>query len=133
MGGMPCAISEYVESKDFNNVAAAQYMLNDSYIADMTKYATPQETARTLAVWRCIPAQLAKENQKFQYKLIKSGARAHQYELALDWLTSAGMINKCTLAKEGSFPFAHMQIIAHSRPTWWTPGFCAQNSTSLPM
>lgn len=104
VGGMPRAVSEYIESKDFNNVLAAQHTLNDSYIADMAKYSTPQETARTLAVWRCIPAQLAKENQKFQYKLIKSGARAHQYEMSLDWLTSAGMINKCTLAREGLLP-----------------------------
>lgn len=104
VGGMPRAVREYIESKDFNNVLAAQHTLNDSYIADMAKYSTPQETARTLAVWRCIPAQLAKENQKFQYKLIKSGARAHQYEMSLDWLISSGMINKCTLAREGLLP-----------------------------
>lgn len=104
VGGMPRAVGEYIESRDFNSVLAAQHTLNDSYIADMAKYSTPQETARTLAVWQCIPAQLAKENQKFQYKLIKSGARAHQYELSLDWLQSAGMINKCTLAKEGLLP-----------------------------
>lgn len=104
VGGMPQVVKEYVETKDFNRVMACQYTLNDSYIADMAKYATPQDTAKTLAVWRCLPAQLAKENQKFQYKLIKSGARAHQYELSIDWLKSAGMIHKCYLAKEGLLP-----------------------------
>ena len=97
VGGMPQVVKEYVETKDFNRVMACQYTLNDSYIADMAKYATPQDTAKTLAVWQCLPAQLAKENQKFQYKLIKSGARAYQYELSIDWLRSAGMINKCYL------------------------------------
>lgn len=71
VGGMPQVVKEYVETKDFNRVMACQYTLNDSYIADMAKYATPQDTAKTLAVWQCLPAQLAKENQKFQYKLIK--------------------------------------------------------------
>ena len=104
VGGMPQVVKEYVETKDFNRVMACQYTLNDSYIADMAKYATPQDTAKTLAVWQCLPAQLAKENQKFQYKLIKSGARAHQYELSIDWLRSAGMIHKCYLTREGFLP-----------------------------
>jgi predicted AAA+ superfamily ATPase len=106
VGGMPRAVQEYAEKRDFDFVAAIQRTLNDSYIADMAKYATPQETTRIMAAWASIPAQLAKENHKFQYKTIRSGARAKDYEVALDWLGAAGMINKCTLVTEGKMPLS---------------------------
>jgi predicted AAA+ superfamily ATPase len=104
VGGLPRAVREYAEKQDFDFVVAVQRTLNDSYIADMAKYATAVETTRNLAVWDSIPAQLAKENKKFQYKVIKSGARAKDYALALDWLSAAGMINKCVNVTEGHIP-----------------------------
>jgi predicted AAA+ superfamily ATPase len=104
VGGLPRAVLEYREKRDFDFVAALQRTLNDSYIADMAKYATASETTRNMAVWNSIPAQLAKENKKFQYKVIKSGARAKDYMLALDWLMAAGMINKCVNVTEGKLP-----------------------------
>ncbi len=104
VGGLPQVVQRYAEKQDFDFVAVAQRTLNDSYIADMAKYATPQETARIMAAWASVPAQLAKENHKFQYKVIKSGARANEYELALDWLKAAGMINKCVHVTEGKLP-----------------------------
>jgi len=72
----------------------------------MAKYATPQETTKIMAAWGSIPAQLAKENRKFQYKTIKSGARSKDYEVALDWLKAAGMINKCVNVTEGKMPLS---------------------------
>lgn len=104
VGGMPRALSEYADKRDFDYVSVEQQSINDSYIADMAKYATPIETAKNLAVWDSIPAQLAKENRKFQYKVIKSGARAKDYVLALDWLSAAGMINKCVNVSSGKLP-----------------------------
>jgi predicted AAA+ superfamily ATPase len=104
VGGMPRAVSEYAEKRDFDYVVAAQRTLNDSYIADMAKYATAIETTRIMAVWDAIPAQLAKENHKFQYKVIKSGARSKDYEVAMNWLTAAGTINKCVNITEGKLP-----------------------------
>ena len=104
VGGMPRAVLEYVETEDFNFVIAAQKTLNDAYIADMAKYATPNETTKIMAAFNSIPAQLAKENRKFQYKVIKTGARAHEYETPLDWLSSAGMIHKCVRVTEGKVP-----------------------------
>lgn len=104
VGGMPRAVQEYVNKKDFDFVAAIQRTLNDSYIADMAKYATPRQMTRNIAVWMSVPAQLAKENRKFQYKVIKSGARASDYEDALDWLTAAGMINKCFHVTQAQMP-----------------------------
>ena len=106
VGGMPKAVSEYVETKDFDFVTAAQKSLNDAYIADMAKYATPQDTTRIMAAWGSVPAQLSKENHKFQYKVIKSGARAYEYETAIDWLKAAGMVNICTRVREGKMPLA---------------------------
>ncbi|MDR2486835.1 MAG: AAA family ATPase, partial [Clostridiales Family XIII bacterium] len=103
VGGMPQVVKEYAEKRDFDFVSVAQRALNDSYIADMAKYATPQETNRIMAAWQSVPAQLAKENHKFQYRVIKSGARAGDYAVALDWLSAAGMINKCVHASEGKY------------------------------
>ena len=104
VGGMPQAVLEYINTKDFNFVLAAQKAINDAYIADMAKYATPQETTKIMAAWASIPAQLSKENRKFQYKVIKSGARAYEYATPLDWLKFAGIINKCVRITEGKLP-----------------------------
>ena len=106
VGGMPRAVLEYVDTKDFDFVVAAQKTLNDAYIADMAKYASPQETTKIMAAWASVPAQLAKENHKFQYKVIKSGARAYEYETPLDWLKTAGIINKCIRVTEGKMPLS---------------------------
>ncbi len=106
VGGMPRAVSEYADTRDFNFVLAAQKSLNDAYIADMAKYASPHETNKIMAVWGSVPSQLAKSNHKFQYKLIKTGARAYEYELPIEWLKSAGVINKCTKITEGRLPLS---------------------------
>ena len=106
VGGMPRAVQEYANKRDYDFVTAIQKTLNDSYIADMAKYATPQETTKIMAAWGSVPAQLAKENRKFQYKVIKSGARSKDYEVALDWLKAAGMISKCVHVTEGKMPLS---------------------------
>lgn len=104
IGGMPAVVKSWLETQDFNYIVAVQKSLNGAYLADMAKYATPQETTRIMAVWDSIPGQLAKENHKFQYKFIRSGARAYEYELPLQWLKSAGMINRCDRVSEGKLP-----------------------------
>jgi predicted AAA+ superfamily ATPase len=106
VGGLPRAVREFAENGDFKFVTSALKSLNDSYVADMAKYATAQETFRLMAAWGSIPAQLAKENRKFQYKTIKTGARARDYELSLEWLRAAGMINKCAHVTEGKLPLS---------------------------
>lgn len=104
VGGMPRAVQEYIRTNDFNFVIATQKAINDAYIADMAKYATASETTKIMAAWSSIPAQLSKENKKFQYKVIKSGARAYEYETPLDWLKFAGIVNKCIRITEGKLP-----------------------------
>ena len=106
VGGMPRAVLDYIETKDYNFVTASQKSLNDSYIADMAKYATPNETTKIMNAYNSIPAQLSKENKKFQYKVIKSGARAYEYETAINWLNASGIINQCTKVKEGKLPLS---------------------------
>ena len=106
VGGMPRAVGEYIASQDFDFVLATQKALNDAYIADMAKYASAQETARIMAAWGSVPAQLAKENRKFQYKVVRSGARASEYETPLHWLQAAGIINKCLRVSEGKLPLS---------------------------
>ncbi|MBP2639071.1 MAG: hypothetical protein H6Q66_22 [Firmicutes bacterium] len=108
-GGMPRALLEYIEKQDFNFVLAAQKNINDAYIADMAKYASPMETTRIMAAFASMPAQLAKDNHKFQYKIIKSGARAYEYEAPLDWLKASGVIIKCIKITEGKVPLTAYQ------------------------
>ncbi len=106
VGGMPRAVLEYLDTGDYNFVNDAQQTLNNAYIADMAKYATAHETNKLMAVWDSIPGQLAKENHKFQYKHIKTGARAYEYELPVEWLKAAGIINKCIKVTEGKMPLS---------------------------
>lgn len=105
-GGMPQAVLEYLRERDFNFVLAAQKNINDAYIADMAKYATPNETTKIMAAFNSVPAQLAKDNKKFQYKVIKTGARAYEYETPLDWLRASGVIIKCHKVTEGKLPLS---------------------------
>lgn len=104
LGGMPKVVETYLKTHDFLDVDVIQQAIVDTYIADMAKYATPADTVKLMAAYKSIPAQLAKDNKKFQYKLIKSGARAEQYETTLDWLLSAGIISKCVRVSHGYFP-----------------------------
>lgn len=106
VGGMPRSVLEHVEKKDFDFVLAQQKNLNNAYIADMAKYASPQETNRIMLTWQSIPAQLAKENRKFQYSTIRKGARAKEYDLSIQWLELAGLINRCIRITEGKMPLS---------------------------
>ena len=92
IGGMPEAVNNYVLNKDYDLVRVIQKGINESYSSDMSKYSTDLETIKTKAVYDSIPTQLAKENKKFQYNIIKSGARASQYEASLEWLDKSGII-----------------------------------------
>lgn len=104
IGGMPQVVNEFIRTKDYNMVMAKQKDIIDAYIADMAKYARPSETVKIIAAFKSVPAQLAKENRKFQYKIIKSGARAVHYESALDWLSASAMITKCIKVSTGQAP-----------------------------
>jgi len=101
IGGMPQVVNEFISSGDYNFVIALQNNIINAYLADMAKYAGPAETVHIMAAFNSVPSQLAKENRKFQYKTIKTGARATHYESAIDWLVASATVNKCTKVIEG--------------------------------
>jgi len=105
-GGMPQVVQHYIEHKDFTFVRALQQNIITNYIADMGKYSTPALTSKTIATFQSISSQLAKENHKFQFKTIKSGARAKDYQESLDWLFNSDIVRKCTMVSAGSFPLS---------------------------
>lgn len=105
---MPRVVNEYIEKRDLDFVLVILKDINNSYIADMAKYASATETTKIMAVYNIISAQLAKENKKFQYKLIKSGARAHEYEIAINWINASGIIINCKKQEKVSYHFLHL-------------------------
>ena len=104
VGGYPEAVVRYIEKKDFDYVRAVQGNMSDAYIADMAKYSTPVDMVKAIAAYNSLPSQLAKENSKFMYSVIGSSARAKDYESALSWLISAGVVIKCNKVSEGNMP-----------------------------
>lgn len=112
LGGMPAAIRAEISHDATLTPAEIRSMILNSYIADMAKYAAPGETVKIFAAYDSLPSQLAREAKKFQYKLIKSGARASQYGDSIDWLIQAGIVNKCTKCTQGFMPPAAYQDLS---------------------
>ncbi|NMN00932.1 ATPase [Bifidobacterium sp. DSM 109958] len=106
VGGMPEAVARFARDGDYAAVRDVQNTIADLYVADMAKYATPTETARIRDTWNSVPAQLAKENHKFQYKLVRSGGRASTYAAAISWLLAAGLVDRCACVSSGQLPLA---------------------------
>ena len=94
VGGMPEAVSTYVETNDFREVRQVQEEILSAYDSDFVKHAPATMLPKIRLLWRSIPSQLARENKKFVYTALKSGARAREYESALQWLDDAGMIRQ---------------------------------------
>lgn len=101
-GGMPEAVVTLLENKGIAQVENTLQSILDLYELDFAKYAEPKEIPRIHALWHSLPAQLSKENRKFVYKVIRSGARSKDYEDALMWLEDAGMIYRVySISKPG--------------------------------
>ncbi|MCQ2290326.1 MAG: ATP-binding protein [Muribaculaceae bacterium] len=94
VGGMPEVVLSYAENKNLKEVRALQKDIIESYRRDISKHATNSEAVRINQVLDSIPSQLTKENKKFIYGVIKEGARAAQFELAIQWLIDAGIVYK---------------------------------------
>ena len=106
VGGMPEAVSNYANGARLHEVRVTQNNIRTAYVADMAKYATAADTAKIVACWESVPAQLAKESgsTKFQWKLVGNGAKAERYGAAIDWLAASGIVNKCTQVTDGVSP-----------------------------
>jgi predicted AAA+ superfamily ATPase len=109
IGGMPSVVKSFAENEDFEEVRKIQIRLLDSYEQDFSKHAPSNIVPRIRQLWNNIPTQLAKENKKFIYGLVREGARAREYELALSWLIDCGLIYKVNKINKPSIPLAAYQ------------------------
>lgn len=100
VGGMPEAVDKYIKTKDFNIVRRLQKEIIRNYKRDFSKHALEENVPKINAIFDSVPSQLAKENKKFIYGAIKKGARAKEYEYAINWLCDAGLVYKVNRVKE---------------------------------
>lgn len=109
VGGMPEAVQEYVQEKDFRAVREVQNKLLTAYENDLSKHAPAEMVTKIRMLWNSIPTQLAKENKKFVYGLVREGARAREYEVAITWLMDVGLVYKVERVKKPDFPLRAYQ------------------------
>lgn len=109
IGGMPEIVASYVENKDFAEVRNKQEVLLNAYEQDFSKHAPNTIIPRIRQLWNNIPTQLAKENKKFIYGLIKEGARAREYEVALSWLIDCGLVYQVNRVNDCKVPLSAYQ------------------------
>ena len=104
VGGMPEAVQSFAEDKDFNEVREIQKRILMAYEQDFSKHAPNEIVPRLRMLWNSIPSQLAKENKKFIYGLIREGARAKDYETAMMWLSDCGLVYKVSRVNAAGIP-----------------------------
>ncbi|MBC7960427.1 MAG: ATP-binding protein [Vallitaleaceae bacterium] len=104
VGGMPAAVKIWLDERDFSMVEEKQRAILDTYTQDFSKHAPTNIVPKLRYLWESIPSQLAKENKKFIYGLVKEGARAREYEDALLWLVDSGLIRRVGRITKGALP-----------------------------
>ncbi len=104
VGGMPEAVQSFAENKDFNEVREIQRRILMAYEQDFSKHAPNESVPRLRMIWNSIPSQLAKENKKFIYGLVREGARAKDYEAAIMWLSDCGLVHKISRVNTAGIP-----------------------------
>ena len=103
-GGMPAAVSAFIEGQPLHTVRQIQKDILNDYIRDFSKHAPGNEVPRINLVWNSIPSQLGKENRKFIYGMLKKGARAKEFELAIQWLVDCGLVYKIPRTSKVAMP-----------------------------
>lgn len=106
IGGMPAAVKAFVETNSYLSAQTIQNNILNEYIADMAKYADKTTSVKIRSCYNSIPAQLAKENRKFQYKIVQKGATATIFGESIEWLNFAGTVLKCQKITEGTVPIS---------------------------
>ncbi len=104
VGGMPEAVLNFAENKDFNVVREIQKRILTAYEQDFSKHAPNEIVPKLRMVWNSIPSQLAKENKKFVYGLVREGGRARDYETAIMWLSDCGLVHKVSRVNAAGIP-----------------------------
>ena len=106
IGGMPACINAFLNSGSLLDVPLVQNEILDNYIADMAKYASNTDSVKIRACYNSIPAQLAKDNKKFQYKVVQKGGSATLFGASIEWLNLAGVVLKCQRINQAYEPIA---------------------------
>ena len=106
VGGMPEAVKKYVETGALQEVRDIQEGILQGYGLDFSKHAPKEQVPRIRMVWSSIPSQLFKENKKFIYGALRKGARAHDFEMAIQWLIDAGLIYKVPRCTKPELPLS---------------------------
>lgn len=104
VGGMPEAVQSFTESKDFNEVRAIQKRILAAYEQDFSKHAPNDIVPKIRMLWNSIPSQLARENKKFIYGLVRESGRAREYETAIMWLSDCGLVHKVSRVNAAGIP-----------------------------
>jgi len=110
-GGMPECVNKYIETKDFILLKHTQSLILESYLNDMSKYNRENEIKKTRLVYDNITVQLSRKNTRFQYKLIKSGARAAEFENAIEWLALSGIVSRIHMVEQPVKPLENYHNI----------------------
>lgn len=106
IGGMPACLNTFFKSGSFLDVPLVQSEILNNYIADMAKYASNKDSVKIRACYNSIPAQLAKDNKKFQYKVVQIGGSATLFGASIEWLNLAGVVLKCQRINQAFEPIA---------------------------
>ena len=104
LGGMPDVVKQYLETGTFSGTLDLQNQIRLDYEEDVRKYAEGLDQTKIISVYRCIPAQLAKENKKFQFNKVAKNARSREYSGCIDWLKDAGIIMECNCLQSPELP-----------------------------
>lgn len=104
VGGMPEAVQSFADNKDFNEVRDIQKRILMAYEQDFSKHAPNEIVPKIRMIWNSIPSQLAKENKKFIYGLVREGGRAKEYETAIMWLADCGLVHKVSRVNGAGVP-----------------------------
>ena len=108
-GGMPEVVQNYIDGKDYELLRNLQKKILADYMLDISKHADPQILGRIHQVWNSIPQQLAKSNRKFIYGDVQKGARAKDFELAIEWLIDAGIVYKVPRVRKAGIPLKYYE------------------------
>lgn len=112
VGGMPEAVKTHLATNDANLVRQVQNNILYIYRSDMSKHVTSNEATRISMVWQSIPSQLAKENKKFIYGVVRTGARAKDFEMAIQWLIDAGLAYRIPRVREVGIPLKFYEDVS---------------------
>ena len=106
VGGMPAAVSKFADTGKLILIPNIQNEISGRYVADMAKYTTPVDVVKIRACYNSLPAQLAKENRKFQYKVVQKGGSAAIFGVSIDWLVQAGIALECRRVEHAYMPIS---------------------------